>query len=100
MRNRIGFKPSWITAQEEQEEVVTTHEPLTVINNTAQAPSMREMYPDCSDAHIEVKNRMVEVAKAMTEKKYSRCNGEKKVELINELIWLTTLDAELTLKDK
>jgi hypothetical protein len=95
---RVGFTPSWMT--NEEEEVVAEVFPMQQIS-TEQAqnePSLTEQFPNCTPAHLEVKQRMIEATMVITGSNFAKMKVDKRTEFVNELAWLVALDAELTIR--
>ena len=83
-RKKIGF----ISYDEQETATETINEGIQNINNTVEQPVL-------TPAHTEALTRLEMVQMALVGKKYYKMTKEKKQELINELIWLTSLSTQL-----
>lgn len=90
-RNKIGF----FFYQEQEEVIIENSNPLERIINEPQAKT-EETGAIITPAHKEVLER-IELTKAVIEgENFSLLAKNKKQEFLNELIWLTEINAQLT----
>ena len=96
----IGYKFSWdITDELEIGKDGIVNAPMVTHNsNTEDQPTLAELFPKCSPAHIEVKQRISETVMIISGQNFTKMHSEKKLEFLAELTFLTSLDAELTVR--
>ena len=91
IRKSVGYQLPWDKNETDTAEEITNVEPMQSITNKE-----GEEEETISVAHAEVRGRILLTELAITGKNFSKMDKEKKLELIKELEFLTSLDTELT----
>lgn len=95
----VGFQLPWDFIGENVETEIETdiaENPVILISNEKSSDAGIEIDKPISKAHAEVKGRMLMTEAIITGETFSEMEADKKKEFIEELKFLTAVDAELS----